>query len=183
MSNYRRPDVMGGTYFITQVTYQRIPWLVDGLGRRALREAITKIREKYPFEINAFVLLPEHFHCLWTLPSEDKNISVRLRLIKSYVTRHYGEELGINREVSLSRQKRGEKNIWQRRFWEHLIRDERDYVQHCDYIHYNPVKHGLCLTPTDWPFSSIHRFIAQGIYPHDWGLTSIPEKPIGFGDD
>ena len=97
MSNYRRPNVMGGTYFITQVTYQRIPWLVDELGRRALREAITKVREKYPFEINAFVLLPEHFHCLWTLPSDDKDISVRLRLIKSYVTRYYGEELGINR--------------------------------------------------------------------------------------
>lgn len=76
-----------------------------------------------------------------------------------------------------------EKNIWQRRFWEHFIRDERDYVQHCDYLHYNPVKHGLCLTPTDWPFSSIHRFIAQGIYPPDWGLTSIPEKPIVFWDD
>ena len=183
MSNYRRPNVMGGTYFITQVTYQRIPWLVDELGRRALREAITKVREKYPFEINAFVLLPEHFHCLWTLPSDDKDISVRLRLIKSYVTRHYGKELDINREVSLSRQKRGEKNLWQRRFWEHFIRDERDYVQHCDYINYNPVKHGLCLTPTNWPFSSIHRFIAQGIYPPDWGLTSIPEKPIGFWDD
>ncbi|MEA5477805.1 transposase [Pseudanabaena galeata UHCC 0370] len=100
MSNYRRPTITGGTYFVTQVTYQRIPWLCGDLGRKALREAIAKVREKYPFKINAFVLLPEHFHCLWTLPEGDKDFSVRLRLIKTYVTKHYGEQLGINAEVS-----------------------------------------------------------------------------------
>jgi putative transposase len=183
MSNYRRPAITGGTYFITQVTYQRIPWLCSDLGRKALREAIAKVREKYPFEINAFVLLPEHFHCLWTLPEGDKDFSVRLRLIKTYVTKHYGEKLGINAEVSRSRQKRQEKNLWQRRFWEHLIRDERDYALHCDYIHYNPVRHGLCVKAEDWQFSSIHRFIAQGQYPPDWGVTEIPEKPQDIWDE
>ncbi|MEA5487894.1 MULTISPECIES: REP-associated tyrosine transposase [Pseudanabaena] len=183
MSNYRRPAITGGTYFITQVTYQRIPWLCSDLGRKALREAIAKVREKYPFEINAFVLLPEHFHCLWTLPEGDKDFSVRLRLIKTYVTKHYGEQLGINAEVSRSRQKRQEKNLWQRRFWEHLIRDERDYALHCDYIHYNPVRHGLCVKAEDWQFSSIHRFIAQGQYPPDWGVTEIPEKPQDIWDE
>jgi putative transposase len=177
MSNYRRPTITGGTYFITQVTYQRIPWLCSDLGRIGLREAIAKVREKYPFEINACVLLPDHFHCLWTLPEGDKDFSVRLRLIKTYVTKHYGGKLGINAEVSLSRQKRQEKNLWQRRFWEHLIRDERDYALHCDYIHYNPVRHGLCPKAEDWQFSSIHRFIAQGQYPPDWGVTEAPEKP------
>jgi putative transposase len=96
MSNYRRPAITEGTYFITQVTYQRIPWLCSDLGRKGLREAIAKVREKYPFEINAFVLLPDHFHCLWTLPEVDKDFSVRLRLIKTYVTKHYGDQLGIN---------------------------------------------------------------------------------------
>ncbi|GCA74135.1 REP-associated tyrosine transposase [Microcystis aeruginosa NIES-2520] len=102
MPNYRRPNVSGGTYFITQVTYQRQPCLCSEIGRKSLREALQKVREKHPFLIDAFVLLPEHFHFLLTLPPEDKDFSVRLRLIKSYVTKHYAEQLGINREVSQS---------------------------------------------------------------------------------
>ena len=143
MSNYRRPRVSEGTYFITQVTYQRDKWLCSDIGSKGLREAIEKVKEKYPFSIEAFVLLPDHFHCLWTLPADDSDLSVRLRLIKTYVTKHYGQALGINRDISLSRQKRGESNLWQRRFWEHLIRNERDFALHCDYIHDNPVRHGF----------------------------------------
>ncbi|MBD2442315.1 transposase [Dolichospermum sp. FACHB-1091] len=183
MPNYRRPNVSGGTYFITQVTYQRESWLCTDIGRKSLREAIEKVREKYPFCIDAFVLLLDHFHCLWTLPPDDKDLSVRLRLIKTYVTKHYGQELGVNREVSQSRQKRGESNLWQRRFWEHLIRDERDFALHCDYIHDNPARHGLCENPQDWQYSSIHRFIAEGIYPTDWGKDGRKEKPQGDWDD
>ncbi|WP_013324134.1 REP-associated tyrosine transposase [Gloeothece verrucosa] len=183
MPNYRRPHVSGGTYFITQVTYQRNAWLCSGIARKALREAIEKVRKKYFFSIDAFVLLPDHFHCLWTLPPDDSDLSVRLRLIKTYVTKHYGQELGVNGEVSRSRQKRGEKHLWQRRFWEHLIRDERDFIQHCDYIHDNPVRHGFCKNPQDWQYSSIHRFIALGIYPQDWGSDGTSEKPQGSWDD
>jgi putative transposase len=183
MPNYRRLTVAGGTYFITQVTYQRGAWLCSDIGRKALREAIAKVRENYPFDINAFVLLPDHFHCLLTLPDNDKDFSVRLRLIKTYVTKYYGEQLGVDRVVSLSRQKRKESNLWQRLFWEHLIRDERDYALHCDYIHYNPVKHGLCLKPQDCPFSSIHRFIAEGVYPSDWGMIETPIIPDNIGDE
>jgi len=183
MPNYRRPNVSGGTYFITQVTYQRDSWLCSDIGRKALREAIEKVKEKYPFCIDAFVLLPDHFHCLWTLPPDDQDLSVRLRLIKTYVTKHYGQELGVNRAVSQSRQKRGESNLWQRRFWEHLIRDERDFELHCDYIHDNPVGHGLCENPQNWEYSSVHRFIAQGIYPPDWGSDGRKEKPQGSWDD
>lgn len=183
MSNYRRTHVSEGTYFITQVTYQRDKWLCSDIGRKALREAIEKVREKYSFSIEAFVLLPDHFHCLWTLPANDSDLSVQLRLIKTYVTKHYGQALGINRDVSLSRQKRGESHLWQRRFWEHLIRNERDFALHCDYIHDNPVRHGLCKNPQDWPYSSIHRFIAQGIYPADWGKGERKEKPSGCWDD
>jgi putative transposase len=96
-----------------------------------------------------------------------------MRLVKTYVTRHYGKDLGLNLNVSTSRAKRKERNLWQRRFWEHLIRDEADFVQHCDYIHYNPVHHQLCQVPTDWQFSSVHRFIEQGIYPPSWGGNPI----------
>ena len=153
------------------------------MGRKALREVIAKFREKYPFEINAFVLLPDYFYSLWTLPEEDKDFLVRLRLIKTYVTKHYGKQLGINAEVSLSRQKRQEKNLWQRRFWKHLIRYERDYALHCDYIHYNLIRHGLCVKSEDWQCSSIHRFIAQGQYPPNWGVTEIPEKLQDIWDE
>jgi putative transposase len=183
MSNYRRPNVCGGTYFITQVTYERVPWLCSDLGRKALREAIEKVVQKYPFSIDAFILMPDHFHCLWTLPANDKDFSLRLRLIKTYVTKHYGKELGIDRSISHSRQKRSEGNLWQRRCWEHLIRDERDFSNHCDYIHNNPVKHRLCTTPQDWQFSSIHRFTDRGIYAPDWGIDVNPEIPHAIWDE
>lgn len=173
MPNYIRPGIPGGTYFITQVTYQRQPWLCHDLARHALRTAINRVREKRPFRINAFVLLPDHFHCLWTLPLNDNNLSTRLRLIKTYVTKHYGNDLALDLDVSVSRTKRKERNLWQRRFWEHLIRDDADFTQHCDYIHYNPVHHQFCQVPTDWHYSSVHRFIAQEIYPQDWGNVAI----------
>jgi putative transposase len=177
MPNYRRANVCGGTYFITQVTYQREHWLCNDTARYALRHAIKKVREKYTFTIDAFVLLPDHFHCIWTLPIEDNDFSTRLRLIKTFVTKNYGDKLGVEREISQSRQKRKESNLWQRRFWEHLIRDERDFTQHCDYIHYNPVRHGLCGNPKEWSFSSIHKFIKDGIYASDWGADEILQLP------
>jgi putative transposase len=104
-------------------------------------------------------------------------------LIKTYVTKHYGQALRINRGVSRSRQKRGEGNLWQRRFWEHLIRDERDFALHCDYIHMNPVHHEYCEMPQAWRFSSIHRFIAQGVYPPDWGQQGCPDLPLAVWDE
>ena len=168
MSNYRRPYINGGTYFITQVTYQRQHWLCSEIGRMALREALQHVRQQYPFEINPIVLLPDHFHTLWTLPSDDSNFSLRMRLIKRYVTKYYGTKLEVELDISESRIARKEGNLWQRRFWEHLIRDETDFANHCDYIHYNPVRHGLCDRPQSWNFSSIHRFMQMGIYSLDW---------------
>jgi putative transposase len=140
------------------------------------------VRQKYPFTIDAFVLLSDHFPCLWTLPEADSDLSTRLRLIKTFVTKHYGNQLAINASISTSRQKRKERNLWQRRFWEHLIRDDRDFVKHCDYIHYNPVRHQLCSIPQDWQFSTIHRFIAQEIYLPNWGAAEIPEMPDSIWD-
>ena len=132
MPNYRRPKIAGGTYFMTQVTDQRQPWLCQALARHALRTAINRVREKRPFFINAFVLLPDHCHCLWTLPQNDRDLSTRLRFIKTDVTRHYGTDLELTLDLSASRLKRQERNLWQRRFWEHLIRDDADFSQHCD---------------------------------------------------
>lgn len=173
MPNYRRPKIPGGTYFITQVTYQRQPWLCDNLARYALRKAIIQVRQKHPFKIDAFVLLPNHFHCLLTLPPNEPDLSIRIRLIKTYVTRYYGHRLSRQLNRSQSRRKRKERDLWQRRFWEHLIRDETDFSKHCDYIHHNPVHHCLCSAPVDWQFSSIHRFIAKGLYPKNWGDVDI----------
>ena len=179
MPNYRRPQIPGGTYFITQVTYQRIPWLCSDIARKALREAITVVKENHPFSIDAIVLLPDHFHCLLTLPPDDSDFPVRLRLIKTYVTKNYGSLLNINCAISNSRQKRRERNLWQRRYWEHLIRNEQDFATHCDYIHYNPVRHGLCKIPQDWKFSSVHRFIAQGMYPPNRSLIIPTDAKVG----
>lgn len=178
MSNYRRPHIAGGTYFITQVTYQRQQWLCRDIARHALRTAIEQVRKTRPFTVDAFVLLPDHFHCLLTLPSDDSDLSTRLRLIKTYVTRHYRPALQLDSVVSASRQQRKEQNLWQRRFWEHVIRNDDDFAQHCDYIHYNPIRHKLCKNPADWQFSSIHRFIAQGKYPQGWGDGVAVEEMI-----
>ncbi|MEM8640064.1 MAG: transposase [Cyanobacteria bacterium P01_G01_bin.54] len=182
MPNYRRGYVHRGTYFITQVTYRRERWLCTESSRQALRAAISHTQQKHPFVVEAFVLLPEHWHGLLRLPEGDGDISMRMRLIKAYVTRHYGAALGIDRTISESRRKRKEQNLWQRRFYEHLIRDERDFETHCDYLHYNPVKHGLCQSPQDWPFSTVHNFIKRGIYPPDWGRDINPDIPHSVWD-
>lgn len=182
MPNYRRLTIAGGTYFFTQVTHQRQSWLCTDLARATLRSAITQVRQTYPFTIEALVLLPNHLHCIWTLPEGDSDYATRWRLIKTYVTKQAPSQLIQTKIVSASRQKRREGVLWQRRFWEHLIRYQTDFSHHCDYIHYNPVRHGLCSKPQDWQFSSVHRFVAQGIYPHNWGMDELPEVSVGIWD-
>jgi putative transposase len=168
MTDYRRAWIEGGTYFFTQVTHQRQPWLCTDVARPLLRAAFLKVRQKYPFVVDAIVLLPDHIHCIWTLPTGDSDYATRWRLIKSYVTKQGAIKLQANRNES--RQKRGESNLWQRRFWEHSIRDKADFSSHCDYIHYNPVRHGLCHRAIDWQYSSFHRYVAQGLYEVDWEM-------------
>jgi putative transposase len=170
MTSYRRSRIEGGTYFFTQVTHQRQPCLCTDVARPLLRAAFLKVREKYPFAIDAIVLLPDHIHCIWTLPPNDSDYATRWRLIKSDVTKQEASVLKLQANRSESRQNRRESNLWQRRFWEHWIRDDDDFARHCDYIHYNPVKHGLCQQVMDWKYSSFHRYVAQGIYSVDWGI-------------
>ncbi len=174
MPNYRRDNSTGATWFFTVVTFHRRTFLCDDKVRVALRLAIRKIQLNYPFKIDAWVLLPDHFHCILTLPQCDSNFQLRIRLLKRYVTQTCSCFLHHDHLNTPSRRKRKESTIWQRRFWEHRIRSENDFRHHMDYVHYNPVKHGLSQSPTDWPYSTIHRLIKQGTYTKNWG--SDPEN-------
>ncbi|QGX99165.1 transposase [Roseovarius faecimaris] len=151
MSEYRRPRITGAQVFFTVALARRgSSLLTDEVTR--LREAVRVTKAERPFEIGAWVLLPDHLHCIWTLPAGDADFSTRWRLIKSRFSR--GLPKGPLRASHELRQERG---IWQRRFWEHHIRDRNDYLVHLRYCWMNPVKHGLVERPEDWPYSSLHR--------------------------
>jgi putative transposase len=181
MSNYRRSRTDGGTWFFTLVTYKRRRLLVEPEARRLLRTVIGEVKDLYPFTIDGWVLLPDHLHCIWTLPSGDNDYSKRWGLIKARFTK--GAKILFHRDdwLTTSKQKHREGTFWQRRFWEHEIRDDDDYACHLDYLHYNPVKHGLVRTVADWPFSTFHRDVRKGLYPVDWGDDSI-ETSGNFGE-
>lgn len=161
----------GGSYFFTvNLLDRRRSLLVEHI--ELLRAAFRTVRNDHPFHIDAIVVLPDHLHCIWTLPQGDIDFSMRWRLIKGEFTR------GLPRRDeprSASRTQRRERGIWQRRFWEHVIRNDRDYARHVDYIHFNPVKHGLAARPIDWPHSSIHDFVLRGILTADWGTDGTVE--------
>ncbi|MCY1298209.1 REP-associated tyrosine transposase [compost metagenome] len=174
MSTYRRAQD-GTLYFFTLVTEQRRPLLTHAAARQALREAIRHTRQRYPFAIHGWVLLPEHLHCLWELPAQDMDFGRRWSLIKRLTS----QTLAPPSAVVLSRHLRREASLWQRRFWEHRIRDEPDYRRHMDYLHWNPVKHGLVQRVADWPWSSFHRLVREGVYPADWGGDRHDEGRFG----
>lgn len=183
MPEYRRIKQAGGTYFFTVVTHGRRPILTYPQVRQALREGIFQVRQSMPFSIEAWVLLPDHLHAIWTLPEHDVRYAARWAVIKSCVTKRCKNLSGPGENVSLSRSRRKEGAVWQRRFWDHIIRDELDFHRHLDYLHWNPVKHGYAKTPMDWPYSTIHRFVAQGFYPQNWGGDSIGEyQSDNFGE-
>jgi putative transposase len=163
MPDYRRNRVPGGTYFFTVTLHDRSSdLLVTQID--ALRAAVRQTATKSPFHIDAWVVLPEHMHCIWTLPENDTDYSGRWRAIKIA----FSKSILAIEPISPVMEKRGERGIWQRRYWEHTIRDDRDYATHMDYTHFNPVKHGLAQNVADWPFSSFRRCVAKGIYPSDW---------------
>ncbi len=168
MSNYRR-NREGRVYFFTVVTDQRRPILTTELGRTALREAIQTVQESQPFRVEAIVLLPDHMHTVWQLPANDVDYSDRWKRIKTLFSKSWKKSGGAMPARTLRHQRRGEQAIWQRRFFEHTCRDENDFARCIDYIHVNPLKHGLVSAVVDWPWSSFHRYVATGIYPSDWG--------------
>jgi putative transposase len=149
---YRRAYVKGGCYFFTvNLADRKSDLLVQHID--LLRNAIKIVKENHPFTVNAIVVLPDHLHCIWTLPELDCNYSKRWMLIKRY----FSLEISKTENINQARLKKRERGIWQRRFWEHVIRDERDYLNHIEYIHINPIKHGYVKDVKDWPYSSIHK--------------------------
>jgi putative transposase len=163
MPNYRRAFVPGGCWFFTvNLLERRKALLVEHIDE--LRDAVEKTRERYPFVIDAIVVLPDHVHAVWTLPPGDADFSLRWRLIKS----RFAQVLPKQERISDVRRARNERGIWQRRFWEHLIRDDADYARHIEYCYINPVKHELVSRVRDWPHSSFHRDVRAGIFPEDW---------------
>jgi putative transposase len=177
MPRYRRART-GPTYFFTLVSFKRRPILCYAPIRSALRLALENVRKTRPFHIDAWVLMPDHLHCIWTLPDGDVDYSTRWNLIKRSVSRFVDEGLRAHGAVSASRVKHRDSTIWQRRFYEHEIRDERDFERHVDYVHFNPVRHGHAGSAAAWPFSTFHRYVRQGVYPADWGGTVQAERML-----
>ena len=170
MPSYRRILIPGGTYFFTVVTHGRRPILTGDLGRACLRSAIVRERAKRPFEILAMVLLPDHIHAVWTLPEGDADYSSRWARIKENFTREFSAKANLlDGSRSESRLRHREANVWQRRFWERTVRDEDDLKRCVDYLHWNPVKHGLVDRVGEYPWSSYHKFLLSGEYEADWG--------------
>jgi putative transposase len=169
MPNFRRNYVRGGTYFFTCVTFQRQPILTSDLGRECLREAIRMVQGDHPFEIVAVVLLPDHFHTIWTLPTGDDRYPLRWMRIKEEFTKRWLASGGAELTQSGSRTQHRHRGIWQKRYWEHTIRDENDLKRCADYCHWNPRKHGIVRQISEWPWSSFHRFVLAGEYDLNWG--------------
>jgi putative transposase len=187
MPYYRRADQPGGTFFFTIVTHHRRRILCDDHARAALHDALETARQRRPFELEAIVLLPDHFHPLITLPHDDADFSVRIASVKSNFTSRWLASGGREGAQSASRARRGYRGVWQKRFWEHQVRDKDDFANHLDYIHYNPVKHGLVTCPHLWPWSTFHKWVARGVHPPDWmcvcgGRIVKPPQFNGFDD-
>jgi putative transposase len=163
MPNYRRAFVAGGCWFFTaNLLDRRSALLIDQID--ALRDAMRRTQAHYPFHIDAMVVLPDHIHAMWTLPPGDADFSTRWRLIKS----HFAKSIPKGERRSAVREARGERGVWQRRFWEHLIRNETDYSRHVEYCYINPMKHRLVGSVRDWPHSSFQRDVRAGLFPADW---------------
>ena len=162
---YRRARQDGGTYFFTVTAQDWQPLLTQPCILKALSLAVAHVKAKHPFTMTAYVILPDHLHVLWRLPENDDDFSMRWRLIKHFASRHVPEH----------------GKIWQNRFWEHLVRDEEDYHRHLDYIHINPVKHGLSVRPEDWPHSSFMHYLDKGWYTPGWGVK-LPDFDGSFGE-
>ena len=169
MPHYRRAKTPGGTFFFTVVTNRRRLLFHKPESREILRRVVHEVRNNYPFTIDAWVLLPDHMHCIWTLPEGCSNFSLRWSLIKAGFSKRTCHLFHTEDWMNASRVKHRESAIWQRRFWERQIRDEKEYSACMDYIHYNPVRHGWVQRVADWPHSTFHRYVRMGVYPEDWG--------------
>jgi putative transposase len=171
MPDYRRAYLPGGTYFFTVVTADRARILCTPRALPILRRAIAATRARWPFDLVAIVDLPDHFHSIWTLPPDDEDFSTRWAFLKKSFTKEWLSAGGIERPISDSKLRNRRRGVWQRRFWEPLIRSEDSYRHHCDYVHYNPVHHGFAACPHAWQPSTFRRSVEQGFYESDWLCT------------
>jgi len=169
MPEYRRIYQPGGTYFFTLVTYNRRPIFSSKDSRDLLHASWIDVQSRHPFETIALCLLPDHIHAIWKLPEGDSDYPLRWKEIKRIFTREYTRKIGPGGVRNESRQIQGEAAIWQRRYWTHVLFDQNDLNNHIDYIHINPLKHGLVNQVSDWPFSTFHQYVTKEIYPSDWG--------------
>jgi putative transposase len=177
---YRRTTVPGGSYFFTLITHQRARLFAEVINVDRWHDAVSKVQRKRPFTIEAEVIMPDHLHMIWTLPPDDTDFATRIRLIKTAFTK----ELPMcfdGATTSGSRASKGERNVWQRRYWEHAIRDEQDFQVHVDYIHLNPVKHGAVERPGQWPHSTFLAWVEGGAYDPSWGTDDMPLLPDWAG--
>jgi len=181
MSNYIRAIWPGGSFFFTLVTYNRQPIFKDIHSRRLLRKAWLLSMRKKPFYLEAICLLPEHIHFIMRLPENEIDYSTRIASIKGRFTKIFLSEIKTA-DFGTRRRGKGERTVWQHRFWEHMIKDENDFIRHVEYIHYNPVKHGHVQRVRDWPWSSFHRYVRQGVYPFDWGGINTNFECERFGE-
>jgi putative transposase len=182
MPEYQRIFIDGGTYFFTVVTYERRPLFENQIARDLYFSSISHIQYKHPFEQIAYCILPDHIHCIWALPINDHDYSIRWKLVKCKFSRLYQYQFGPLISANESRNKRGEVGLWQRRFWEHTIRDDADLYNHSDYIHYNPVKHGLVEDVVNWKWSSYHQYESDGYYPDPYQIFSKLDGKKDYGE-
>ena len=181
MPNWRRVHVPGGSFFFTVVTDRRARFLVDLPARPLLGSLIRRCQLKWPFTINALVLLPDHLHAIWSLPPGDEEYSKRWGWIKKEFTKNW-LALGGREQIQTDGRKRDRRRgVWQPKFWEHTLETDEDFERHFDYVHYNPVKHGLVRCPRDWPWSSFHHWVSAGVYPDHWACWD-DGGPLDFGD-
>jgi putative transposase len=178
MPNYRRIHASGGTFFFTVVTNERLPVFSSDSSVMSLISVIEKTRNDHPFEEIAYCILPDHLRCIWKLPENDSDFSIRWQKIKARFTIENKPQPGMEGDISDSRRKKRERGIWQRRFWEHTIIDESDLVRHINYIHFNPIKHGLVKELVDWRWTSFHKYLKDGYYDEAWGHI----EPLGLED-
>jgi putative transposase len=171
MSEYRRSRE-GSAYFFTVVTYQREHFLCSAESVITFDGIVNEVKQRHSFEVDACVVLPDHIHSIWRFPDGDVSYSMVWGYIKKEFSKRMKEKLPVSAQTS-SRLKHRESMVWQRRFWEHQIRDEKDFLAHFDYIHFNPVKHGLVQMPVDWRYSTFQKYVDSGVYPKDWGSVPV----------
>jgi putative transposase len=174
---YRRAFIPGGSFFFTVVTEQRRPLFTSADTVNVLRTAFRAVRATCPFEVDAIVVLPDHLHCIWTLPLGDGDFATRWRLIKTWFTKHC--DPAVRAAPNRARTAKQEQAVWQHRYWEHALRDEADVIRHTEYVHFNPVKHGLVSSAIEWPHSSFRRYVKAGLYPADWGKGAMDFEGVG----